>query len=271
MKRKNIVLLLVSILVGGILLSGCQGNDEVESSIKVLKVGATPVPHAEILEIVKDDLKEQNIKLEVIEFTDYIKPNLALSDGEIDANFFQHVPYMTSFAQERKIDIASLGKVHVEPMALYSKNITDIKNLEDGSVIAIPNDPTNGGRALLLLQENDLITLDEKVGLEATEKDVVTNPKNLVFKPLEAAQLPRVLQDVDGAVINGNYAIEAGFNPSEDSLLIEDENSPYANIITIRSGEENDPNLKALLDALQSEEVKSFIEGNYEGGVIPVF
>ncbi|WP_069650693.1 MetQ/NlpA family ABC transporter substrate-binding protein [Caloranaerobacter ferrireducens] len=266
--KKSLILLLIISILGGVILSGCQSSKEDNN---VLKVGATPVPHAQILEVVKNKLKEQGIDLQIIEFTDYVKPNLALAEKEIDANFFQHIPYMNSFAKKNNIDIVSIGAIHVEPLGLYSEKVKSVEELKEGAVIAIPNDPTNCGRALILLEKNGLIKLKENAGLEATEKDIIENPKRFVFKSLEAAQLPRVLKDVDGAVINGNYALEAGLIPTKDAILLEDGDSPYANIVAVRKGEENNPKLKALIKALQSEEVKKFIEKEYNGGVIPAF
>lgn len=249
-----------------------EGADQTaEKEVTVLKVGATPVPHAEILNLVKDDLLAQGIQLEVVEFTDYVKPNLSLNDGEIDANFFQHVPYLNTFNEEHKFNLVSAGTVHVEPLGLYSDKLESIDALEDGSTIAIPSDAVNGGRALILLSDNGLIKLSEDAGLEATEKDIVENTKGLKFISVEAAQLPRVLQDVEAAVINGNYAIEAGINPAEDALILEGAESPYANIITVRNGDENREDIKLLIQALQTEKVKNFILENYNGGVVPAF
>ncbi|MBS4537447.1 MetQ/NlpA family ABC transporter substrate-binding protein [Clostridium sp. D2Q-11] len=263
---KKIIFILLIIL--SIVFTGC--NDE-QSSDNTLKVGATPIPHGEILEIVKDNLAEEGITLEIIEFTDYVKPNLALSEGEIDANFFQHVPYLENFNKNNNTDIVSLGQIHLEPLGIYSNTIKEIKDLKKESSIAIPNDPTNGGRALMLLEKNGLIKLDKNAGLLATEKDVTHNPKNLQFKALEAAQIPRSLDDVDLAIINGNYALEANLTPTEDALIIEEKDSPYANIIAIRKADENKENLKLLLKVLQSKEVEEFIAKKYNGSVIPGF
>lgn len=273
--KKIVLLSIISLLALTLLLSGCTSksvtSNNSENDKKVLKIGATPVPHAEILNFIKPKLEEQGIKLEIIEFTDYVKPNLALNDKEIDANFFQHVPYMESFAREHKISMISAGKVHVEPLGLYSKKIKSIDNLKEGSKIAIPNDPTNEGRALILLESKGIIKLKENAGLEATDKDIAENPKNLVFKPIDAAQLPRTLDDVDAAIINTNYALEAGLNPLEDSLIIEGSESPYANIITIRPEDKSNENIKKLIEVLQSDDVKKFIEEKYKGAVVPAF
>lgn len=266
MKKLLIVLSLVVFI-----FAGCSNDTEEKEDANVLKVGATPIPHAELLNEVKEKLADDGITLEIIEFTDYVKPNLALNDGELDANFFQHSPYLEDFNEKNDTDLIPFAKVHVEPLGLYSNKYEDIKEVEKGSSIAIPNDPTNGGRALLLLENEGLIKLDKEAGLLATEKDVVDNPMELEFKALEAAQIPRSLDDVDLAVINGNYALEADLNPAEDSILIEGKDSPYANVIAIRSEDKDNENLKALVDALQSDEIKEFIKKNYDGGVVPSY
>ncbi|WP_300449678.1 MetQ/NlpA family ABC transporter substrate-binding protein [Fusobacterium sp.] len=236
-----------------------------------LKVGATPVPHAELLNLVKEDLKTEGVDLKVVEFTDYVTPNLALAEGELDANFFQHFPYLEKFSNERGLNLVSAGKVHVEPLGVFSQKIKDIKDLPNKATIAIPSDPSNGGRALILLHNNGIIKLNDPTNLYVTEFDIVENPKKLKFKPIEAAQLPRVLPDVEAAVINGNYALEAGFSPVEDSLLLEGAESPYANIIAVKSGDESKEDIQKLLKALQSKKVSDYIGANYKGGVVPAF
>lgn len=236
-----------------------------------LKVGATPVPHAELLNLVKEDLKTEGVDLKVVEFTDYVTPNLALAEGELDANFFQHFPYLEKFSNERGLNLVSAGKVHVEPLGVFSQKIKDIKDLSNKTTIAIPSDPSNGGRALILLHNNGIIKLNDPTNLYVTEFDIVENPKKLKFKPIEAAQLPRVLPDVEAAVINGNYALEAGFSPVEDSLLLEGAESPYANIIAVKSGDESKEDIQKLLKALQSKKVSDYIGANYKGGVVPAF
>lgn len=236
-----------------------------------LKVGATPVPHAELLNLVKEDLKTEGVDLKVVEFTDYVTPNLALAEGELDANFFQHFPYLEKFSNERGLNLVSAGKVHVEPLGVFSQKIKDIKDLPSKATIAIPSDPSNGGRALILLHNNGIIKLSDPTNLYVTEFDIVENPKKLKFKPIEAAQLPRVLPDVEAAVINGNYALEAGFSPVEDSLLLEGAESPYANIIAVKSGDESKEDIQKLLKALQSKKVSDYIGANYKGGVVPAF
>jgi len=278
--KKIAVLSLVLTLVLSV-ITGCgtkkessettQATSDTAATKITLKVGATPVPHTEILEFIKPELEAQGILLEIVEFTDYVTPNLALVDGEIDANFFQHVPYMDSFASEHKVELANAGNVHVEPLGLYSKKISAIGDLKKGSVIAIPNDPTNEGRALFLLQANGLIKLKDAAALESTEADIVENKLELVFKPIDAAQLPRTLEDVDAAVINTNYALEADLNPSEDALILEGSESPYANIITVRPADLENEAILALVKALQSESVKDFINEKYKGAVVPAF
>lgn len=236
-----------------------------------LKVGATPVPHAELLNLVKEDLKTEGVDLKVVEFTDYVTPNLALAEGELDANFFQHFPYLEKFSNERGLNLVSAGKVHVEPLGVFSQKIKDIKDLPSKATIAIPSDPSNGGRALILLHNNGIIKLNDPTDLYVTEFDIVENPKKLKFKPIEAAQLPRILPDVEAAVINGNYALEAGFSPVEDSLLLEGAESPYANIIAVKSGDESKEDIQKLLKALQSKKVSDYIGANYKGGVVSAF
>lgn len=273
--KKLFALAATVVLGGALLLSGC-GSDKTASAggdqkQVTLTIGASPVPHAEILEQVKPILAKEGINLKVIEFTDYVKPNMALNDKELDANFFQHVPYMEKFAKEHNENLASAGSVHVEPMGVYSSKIKDLKELPDGAKVAIPNDPTNGGRALLLLQKAGLISLKDPKNITATKEDVVDNKKNLQFVELEAAQLPRSLDDVTVAVINTNFALEANLNPLKDALALEDKDSPYANIVAVRSGDRDRPEIKKLMAALQSPEVKKFIEDKYKGAILPAF
>ncbi|MDR3259341.1 MAG: MetQ/NlpA family ABC transporter substrate-binding protein [Fusobacteriaceae bacterium] len=236
-----------------------------------LRVGASPVPHAELLNLVKEDLKSQGVELEVIEISDYVTPNLLLDDGSLDANYFQHIPYQNKFAEERKLSLVAVGKVHVEPLGLYSGKYKKIEDIPANGTIAIPSDPTNGGRALILLHNNGIIKLKDPTNLSATEIDVIENPKKFKFTAVEAAQLPRVLPDVDAAVINGNYALEVKLNPSKDSLLLEDEKSPYVNVVTVKAGNEKNENVIKLVKALQTDKVKEFILKTYNGGVVPAF
>ena len=238
----------------------------------VLTVGATPEPHAEMLNLVKDDLAKQGITLKVVEFTDYVTPNEALESGQIDANFFQHIPYMDSFNKEKGYHLVNAGGIHVEPVALYSKKISKLADLAEGATIAIPNDPTNEGRALLLLQSAGLITLKASAGITATPLDIESNSKKLKFREIEAASLPRILNDVDAAVINGNYAIPAGLSATKDGLIVEGKDSPYVNIISVKAGNENKAAVKALVKALQSQEIKDFVSSRYpDGEVVIVF
>ncbi len=237
-----------------------------------LKVGATPEPHAEILKLIQKDLKSQGIKLKIVEFTDYVTPNKALEDGQIDANYFQHLPYMESFNKEQGTHLSNAGGVHIEPIALYSRKYKSLSELPAGAKIGVPNDPTNEGRALLLLQSAGLITLKDEAGITATPLDIVSNPKNLKFTEVEAASVPRILPDVDAAIINGNYAIPAGLNASKDGLFVEGADSPYVNVVAVKTGRENDEAIKALVKALQSAKVREWIQKKYPNGdVIAVF
>ena len=270
MNKTFIALLIAGVLILGVNLGVEAAGSTQKSGPTTLSVGATPVPHAELLNLIKDDMAAQGITLKVVEFTDYVQPNVAVLSGDLDANFFQHVPYLESNA-EWFTKLASAFGVHVEPFGLYSAKYKRIEDLPNGASIAIPNDPSNGGRALLLLQSKGLITLRDGVGLTATPRDITSNPKNFRFQELEAAQLPRSLQDVDAATINGNYALEAGFNPIKDSLIIEGADSPYVNIVVVRKGMENDPRILALKKALLSQKVKDYINTHYDGGVAAVF
>jgi D-methionine transport system substrate-binding protein len=247
------------------------GQASGSAAAKTLKVGATPVPHAELLNLVKADLAAQGITLQIVEFTDYVTPNIALAEKQLDANFFQHLPYLETFAGERKLALESVVAVHVEPLGLYSKKYKSLKDLPKGATIALPNDPTNEGRALILLQARGLITLKPNAGLKATIRDIATNPNKFTFRELEAAILPRSLADVAAAVINGNYAIESGLNPIKDAIVLEGGESPYANILVVRKGESKDPRIVALAAALTSRKVKEYILATYNGGVVPAF
>jgi D-methionine transport system substrate-binding protein len=263
---------LVFALAAPVFARGARAPEGGEAAASpILRVGATANPHAILLDLVKPDLAAQGIDLQITEFADYVIPNTALIAGDLDANFFQHIPYLESNPEWSAALVNAFG-VHVEPFGLYSDKIKDIAELRDGSTIAIPNDPSNGGRALLLLQANGLITLRSGAGITATPLDIVENPKNLRFRELEAAQLPRSLADVDAATINGNYALEAGYNPIRDSLIIEGAQSPYVNIVVVRKGFEGDPRIRALEQALRSPKVKDYINATYtDGSVIAIF
>lgn len=236
-----------------------------------LKVGASPSPHAKILEHIKPALEKEGVNLEIVEFTDYVLPNTQVDSKEIDANFFQHKPYLDNEIKERKLDLESVIAVHVEPLGAYSKSIKSADELKDGAVVAIPNDPSNAGRALTLLSKNGVIKLEDETKLEATAKDIVENPKNLEFKEVEAAMLPRMLDELDLAVINTNYALEAGLDPTKDALFIEDKENPYANLLVARPDNKDSDAIQKLAKALTSEDVKTFIEEEYKGAVIPAF
>lgn len=277
-------LLLVLALVLAISVTACKKDtDDVTSDMYqnqpsetktdtiTVKVGATPVPHAEILNLVKPLLEKEGVVLEVKEFTDYVLPNVSLNDKQIDANFFQHVPYLEKFNAENNMNLVSVAKIHVEPMGAYSSKIKSVDEIKDGATVAIPNDATNEGRALLLLQAQGLIKLKDATGLVQTPKDIVENPKNLKFNELDAANLPRALADVDFAIINTNYALLAELNPTKDALFMEGGESAYANIITTREDNKDSEGIQKLIKALQSEEVKKFINENYKGAVVPVF
>ncbi len=236
-----------------------------------LTVAATPVPHAELLEFVKPALAKEGVELDIKVFTDYVQPNVQVEDGHLDANFFQHKPYMDSFNSERKTSLVSVGLVHVEPFGAYSAKIKNIEELKDGAQVALPNDPSNGARALLLLQKQGLIKLKDPSNILATSRDIAENPKNLKFRELEAATLPRVLPDVDMALINTNYALEAGLNPVNDALFIEGEDSPYANLVATAESRKDDEAIQKLVKALQTDEVRDFIKEKYKGSIVPAF
>ena len=234
-----------------------------------ITVGASPVPHADILKFITPQLAKEGVTLKVMEFTDYIKPNLSLADKEIDANFFQHKPYLDEFCADRGLKLSSLTAVHIEPMGVYSRKVKGIADVAEGAQVAIPNDPTNGGRALKVLETAGLIKLKPEAGILATVGDVAENPKKVKFIEIESAQLPRALDDVD--VINSNYALGANLNPLKDAIAIEAKDSPYANVVAVRTGEENRAEFQKLKAALSSPELKKFLEEQYKGAVVPAF
>ncbi|MEO3884566.1 MetQ/NlpA family ABC transporter substrate-binding protein [Nonomuraea sp. B5E05] len=248
-----------------------SATTKAESADDVLKIGASPVPHAEILGFVKENLAPAaGLKLEVVEFTDYVQPNTQLDEGLLTANFFQHKPYLDDFNSSKGTELAFAAPVHLEPLGLYSKKITEPRALPAGATVAVPNDATNLGRALKLLADNGMVKLRDGAGTAATERDVTENPKNLRFQPLEAAQLPRSLEDVDAAVINGNYAIEAGLKPASQALVLEKgEGNPYVNGLVVQAGHEKDANIVTLGKLLRDQRVKDFIQQKYAGSVIP--
>ncbi len=257
-------------------LTGCGDDKKTAEPAKtaaadtVLTVGATPVPHADILNFIAPELKKQGVTLKVIEFSDYVKPNMALADKEIDANFFQHKPYLDSFAKERGLKLDALCTVHIEPMGVYSKKFKDLKNVPESARIAVPNDPTNGGRALRVLADAGVFTLKDGVGVNGTPADIVNNPKKVQILEMEAAVLPRTLDDVDFAVINSNFAMSVGLNPNKDAIFIESKDSPYANVVAIRTGDNREV-LGKLKSAITTPAVRDFILEKYKGAVLPAF
>lgn len=260
---------LLSVLAFVLVLSLAACTAKTEET--VVKIGVSETPHGDIVNEVVEDLAKEGIKLEVTVYSDYVVPNLALDQSDIDINYFQHRPYLESFSAERNLSLEELGPVHIEPMAIYSGEYDSLEDLPDGAEVYFPNDPTNGGRALLLLANQGLIKLAPNAGLEATEQDIVENPKNLTFTPLEAAIIPTLYKDVAAAVINGNYAIEHGLNPVADSIAIEDADSPYVNILAVREGDAQNEVYLKVLKAIQTDKIKKFIEEKYEGAVIPAF
>lgn len=303
---KKVSLVLAAVLTAAA-LSACGGNDSAETTaasaaettaqaeskaeetkteetkaeeskasgdLEKMVVGASPAPHAEILEAAKPLMAEKGYDLQVMVYSDYVQPNNALDAGDLDANYFQHLPYLESFNEQHKTKLVSAAAIHYEPFGIYAGKTASLEEVADGAVVAVPNDVTNEARALLLLEAQGLITLKEGAGLEATKNDIAENPKNLEIMEVEAAQIPRVLPDVDLAVINGNYAIEAGLKVS-DALAIEDAESisatTYGNVLAVREGEEETDKTKALVEVLTSEEIKTFMDETYEGAVVPLF
>lgn len=268
MKKKIVALAAVAALAAGV-LTGCgsKGTDD-----KTIKVAATAVPHAEILEQAKPILAEQGYTLEVQVFDDYVQPNEVVESGDFDANYFQHIPYMESFNEEKGMHLINAGGIHYEPFGLYPGTETDLANMENAT-IAIPNDTTNEARALLLMQDNGYITMKEGVGLTATINDIVENPYHITFVELEAAQIPRTLPEVSFGIMNGNYAMEAGYNVGDNSLLFESAESEaagiYVNVIAVKDGSQDTAKIKALVDVLKSDAIRNYINETYNGGVIP--
>ncbi len=299
---RKILSILTSTLLIGSLLVGCGSTSETNTSATdtsatsgtatsgtsdttaagsataskgKIVVGASITPHAEILKVAGEVLAKQGYELEVKEFTDYVQPNLALESGEIDANYFQHQPYLDDFNAKNNTHLVSLAAVHYEPFAIYPGKSNDLNNIADGTQIAVPNDATNEARALLLLQAQGFITLKDGVGVEATVKDIAENPHNIKIVEIDAAQLARSLQDVDFAAVNGNYALQAELTVDKDALAVEAADSlaakTYANILAVKEGDENREDLQALKDALLSQEVKDYINATYNGAVVPSF
>jgi D-methionine transport system substrate-binding protein len=255
----------LKLTLGFALLAGlnAQAND------KTITIGATPIPHVQILEQVKPILKKEGYTLKIQEFTDYVTPNYAVEDGDLDANFFQHVPYLDEFNKNKGTHLVKTVSVHLEPIGIYSTKIKSLKDLKDGATIAVPNDPTNENRALDLLEKEGLLKF-AKVSLK-TKVDITQNPRNFKIEELDAPQLPRVLDDVAIAVINTNYALSANLNPLKDALALESKDSPYANVIVVKEGNENSAKIKALDKAINSDAIRKFIIEKYKGAIIPAF
>lgn len=273
--HKSIVALAVAAIMAlmVVMLTGCGGGSS-SSDDKTITIAAVPTPHAEILnDVVAPQLEEQGYTLEVKEFNDYVQPNTVTEDEEVDANYFQHGPYLDNFNAEKGTHLVSVTAVHFEPFGLYSTKITSLDQLEDGATVAVPNDPTNEARALLLLEQEGLITLDPDAGVNATPKDITDNPKNLEFKELEAASVPKAIDDVDLAGVNANYALEG--NILDKRLAVEANDSlaaqTYANLLVVKEGNQDQPKIKALAEALNSDAVRDYINDNYQGAVLPVF
>ncbi len=254
-------------------LTACGGKEN-KADDKTITVAASPTPHAEILEAAKDLLKEKGYTLEIKEFDDYPQQNVVVDEGEFDANYFQHQPYLDNFNEEKGSDLVSAAKIHYEPLGIYPGASEDLENIKDGAKIAVPNDATNEARALLLLEENGIITLKEDAGLNATKKDVEENPHNIEIVELDAAQIARVVEELDFVVLNGNYALDAGFNVQTDAIAKEEADSEaaqtYANIIAVKKENKDSEKIKALVEVLQSEEIGTFITDTYEGAVVPM-
>ena len=246
-----------------------EGGDSGETV--TLTVAASPTPHAVILEQCVPILAEQGIDLVINQYSDYVVPNTAVEDGDEDANYFQHLPYLEEFNETRGTHLVSVAGVHIEPMGIYAGKTASLDELSDGAVIGIPNDPTNEGRALLLLEAQGLITLDDSSNLSATPNNIVDNPKNLQFEEIEAQTLPSSRPDLDLAVINSNYALGAGLNPTTDALAIESGDSPYVNVLVVKEGNEDNPAIQVLVEALHSDTIRDFINEEFDGAVVPAF
>ena len=266
MKLKKLLSLTLAGVISASLLVGCSSTSGED---KTIKVGASPTPHAEILEVAKPLLEKQGYSLEVVEFDDYVLPNTSLAEGDLDANYFQHIPYLEQMNSEKDLKLTYTAKVHIEPMGIYSEKHDSLDDLAEGAKIAVPNDATNEARALQLLAKNGIIEVADKELI--TAKDITKNPKNVEIVEVDAASVPSSLADVDFAVINTNYALNVDLNPTKDALAIESSDSPYVNILACREDNKDSEKVKALTEALNSNEVKSFIEEKYDGSIVPTF
>ncbi len=272
-KKIKVTALVLALAVSSLALVGCGGSKSADSKVTKIKVGANITPHSELLEEAKKTLKKENIDLEVVKIEDAVTPNTGVTEGTLDANFFQHQPYLDDYNKENKTDLVSIGAVHYEPFAVYSSKIEDLSDLKKGAKIAVPNNVTNEARALLLLEQEGVLELKEGADIAATKEDIKSNPKNIKFVEIDPSQLVKALPDVDAAVINGNYAIEGGLS-IKDALAVEADTGiaakTYANIVVTDEAHKNNKALKKLVKVLQSDSIKKFIESKYEGAVVPI-
>lgn len=283
MRKGKLKKALALALAGAVIIgafAGCgakkdSSSDTKKEETKKIVIGASPSPHADILKVAKKELKKEGYELEIKEYSDYVQPNTALESGDLDANYFQHKPYLDDFNKKKKTHLVSAGMIHYEPFGIFPGKTKTLKDLKKGATVAVPNDTTNEARALLLLQDQGLIKLKDGAGLTATKKDIVENKKDLAIKEIEAAQIPRSLKDVDIAVVNGNYALQAGLKVNKDALATEDADSvgakTYGNIVAVKKGNEKSAAIKALIKALKSDTVKKYINDKYDGAVVPLF
>ena len=283
MRKGKLKKALALALTGAVIIgafAGCgakkgSSSDTKKEETKKIVIGASPSPHADILKVAKKELKKEGYELEIKEYSDYVQPNTALESGDLDANYFQHKPYLDDFNKKKKTHLVSAGMIHYEPFGIFPGKTKTLKDLKKGATVAVPNDTTNEARALLLLQDQGLIKLKDGAGLTATKKDIVENKKDLAIKEIEAAQIPRSLKDVDIAVVNGNYALQAGLKVNKDALATEDADSvgakTYGNIVAVKKGNEKLAATKALIKALKSDTVKKYINDKYDGAVVPLF
>ena len=275
LKKALALALTGAVLVGAFAGCGAKKDSGDKKETKKIVIGASPAPHADILKVAKKELKKEGYELEIKEYSDYVQPNTALESGDLDANYFQHKPYLDDFNKQKKTHLVSAGTIHYEPFGIFPGKTKTLKALKNGATVAVPNDTTNEARALLLLQDQGLIKLKDGAGLTATKKDIVENKKDLAIKEIEAAQIPRSLKDVDIAVVNGNYALEAGLKVNKDALATEDADSigakTYGNVVAVKKGNEKTDATKALIKALKSDTVKKYINDKYDGAVVPLF
>lgn len=275
LKKALALALTGAVLVGAFAGCGAKKDSGDKKETKKIVIGASSSPHADILKVAKKELKKEGYELEIKEYSDYVQPNTALESGDLDANYFQHKPYLDDFNKQKKTHLVSAGTIHYEPFGIFPGKTKTLKALKNGATVAVPNDTTNEARALLLLQDQGLIKLKDGAGLTATKKDIVENKKDLAIKEIEAAQIPRSLKDVDIAVVNGNYALEAGLKVNKDALATEDADSigakTYGNVVAVKKGNEKTDATKALIKALKSDTVKKYINDKYDGAVVPLF